>query len=118
MHKDGKQSTVDYISMEYVEGRSLEEYLYQARKYKIPFEEHTCREYFRQLLMALHHMHSTGVCHRDLKPDNIIISPDGKLKIIDLGFAMDILGNNKDGYLHTYLGTPGYMAPEILTMNY
>jgi serine/threonine protein kinase len=67
------------------------------------------------MLVALHYMHSNGVCHRDLKLNNIMIDKkDFCVKIIDFGFATELEGRYKDGFCCTFLGTPGFMAPEIL----
>lgn len=59
--------------------------------------------------MAIEFMHSIGVVHRDLKPDNIMLNSDGYLKVVDFGFAKMTA---KDG-MSTLCGTPEYMAPEL-----
>jgi serine/threonine protein kinase len=111
-HKDGSQSLVDYIVQELVDGYELWDIIAIPR---MPFSERICRYYFKQMLFALHYMHSNGVCHRDLKLNNIMIDKrDSSLKIIDFGFATELEGRQKDGFCATYLGTPGFMAPEIL----
>ena len=54
--------------------------------------------------------------HRDLKPENIMLDGQFNVKIAEFGFAAPIEGRNGMGYLHTYIGTPNYMAPEILAI--
>lgn len=67
---------------------------------------------------GLHYMHSKGFAHRDIKPENIILSEDFTIKIADFGFSCLLKGKNNKGILHTKLGTPGYMAPEIRDRKY
>jgi serine/threonine protein kinase len=71
------------------------------------------RRWFTQVAAALEHAHSKGIVHRDVKPDNIIISPDDTNAIlVDFGIALtadDVKKLTKDGYA---IGTPGYMSPE------
>ena len=71
-----------------------------------------------KVLLAIAHCHSRGVTHRDLKPENILFennSPDAEIKIIDFGLSRKY---SKDGKLHSVLGTPYYVAPEVLKGNY
>ena len=56
-------------------------------------------------------MHSCGVCHRDLKMDNVLITDAGKVKIIDFGFSISC---DKETKLVISCGTPAFMAPEIV----
>ena len=62
---------------------------------------------------GLSHVHSKGLAHRDLKPDNLFFDSNYVLKIADFGFAAPMEGKDKKGFLKTYLGTMNYMAPEI-----
>ena len=56
-------------------------------------DEDTCRYLFRQLLQGLRHIHSQGLAHRDIKPDNILLDDKGNLKIADFGLAAELPGN-------------------------
>ena len=60
------------------------------------------------------HIHQKGVCHRDFKLENILLSADFTFKIADFGFSAAIEGRQGNGLRDTILGTPGYMAPEIV----
>lgn len=55
------------------------------------------------------YLHSRNVVYRDLKPENLLIDPEGYLKLTDFGFAKNI-----EGRTYTLCGTPEYLAPEIL----
>ena len=69
-----------------------------------------------QLLDAVGYAHSQGVVHRDIKPDNIFVTKDGRIKLSDFGIAhMDDSSMTHATQLGTVLGTPGYMAPEQAT---
>ena len=59
-------------------------------------------------------MHSRGFSHRDLKPQNILFDSKGNLKIADLGFAAPLSGTHGQGLYHEKVGTPAFMAPEII----
>ena len=66
------------------------------------------------MLMALHYLHSEGYAHRDLKPENILLTKNYDIKIIDFGFAAPTIGRDGSGFNRTQLGSPMYMAPEII----
>jgi serine/threonine-protein kinase len=96
------------IVMEYVEGENLAELMARER---VPVEQAV--SIIRQVAGALDHAHQAGVVHRDVKPANILISPDGKAKLVDLGIAT-ASERTQITAAGTVLGTPSYMAPEQL----
>jgi serine/threonine protein kinase len=63
------------------------------------------------MMNGLHYLHFKGFAHRDMKPENILLSGDFVLKIADFGFSIPLKGRDNSGVLKTKLGTPGYMAP-------
>src|SRR3954453_17774564 len=96
------------IVMEYVEGENLAQLMARER---VPPEQAV--SIIRQVAGALDHAHHAGVVHRDVKPPNILISPDGKAKLVDLGIAT-ASERTQITAAGTVLGTPSYMAPEQL----
>jgi serine/threonine protein kinase len=96
------------IVMEYVEGDNLARLMARER---VPAEQAV--SIIRQVAGALDHAHQAGVVHRDVKPANILITPDGKAKLVDLGIAT-ASERTQITAVGTVLGTPSYMAPEQL----
>lgn len=78
--------------------------------------EAVARSYFQQLIDGIAYCHSRRVYHRDLKPENLLLSGDKKvLKITDFGLASIKEVGAKSELLHTVMGSPHYIAPEIIT---
>ncbi|WP_194290946.1 serine/threonine-protein kinase [Nocardia aurantia] len=102
-HHDASGAGRGYIVMEYVAGRSLAGVLDQRGAPLTPAE---AISYLLKVLPALDYLHSLGLAYNDLKPDNIMVSPD-EVKLIDLGAVAAV---NSGGFLY---GTPGFQAPEI-----
>ena len=95
-----------FIAMEYVEGTDLKAMLRAGRPLGFPF----IVDLVRQIADALDYAHAHGVVHRDVKPANVIVTPEGRAKITDFGIARVEASNlTQEGQL---LGTPNYMAPE------
>jgi len=96
-----------FIAMEYVRGTNLKALLQGDQPLSLPFVV----DVIAQVADALDYAHSRGVIHRDVKPANILITADNRVKITDFGIARIIDASNltQEGQL---LGTPNYMAPE------
>ncbi len=103
-----------FISMERVRGGSLRTLLAQGRCEGGRCEPTRATEVFGQIVEALAYAHDRGVLHRDLKPDNILLTEDGEVRITDFGTAK---GGPSDQHLTMTgeaIGTPLYMAPEVV----
>ena len=97
-----------YIVMELVEGGSLGD---QLEKSGAMTEEEAVRVIVATA-QGIHYAHRQGLIHRDIKPDNILVTPDGKVKVTDLGLAKDQDANVDLTRTGRGLGTPTFMAPE------
>eukprot|EP00928_Gymnodinium_smaydae_P094320 TRINITY_DN7901_c0_g3_i1.p1 TRINITY_DN7901_c0_g3~~TRINITY_DN7901_c0_g3_i1.p1 ORF type:complete len:346 (-),score=37.77 TRINITY_DN7901_c0_g3_i1:95-1132(-) len=78
---------------------------------KSPLIESKAVKIVRDVLFALQHVHTIGIVHRDVKPDNIALGEDGNARLLDFGVATFI--DDVEG-MNLYRGTPGYAAPEIM----
>lgn len=100
-----------YIIMEYIRGKTLEQLL-EARKGS-PVDEHLALSWALQICRAMHFLSvqkPRPIVFRDLKPSNIMITKDGRVKLIDFGIARFFKEDrSEDTYVY---GTPGYAAPE------
>lgn len=108
-----QQTHCSFISMEYVDGTNVREIFEQYQNNpNYPFEERVKEAlfYLSQLCDALSMTHSKGIIHRDIKPDNILISTDHIAKITDFG----IVHIEEASFTPTgaVIGTPRYMSPE------
>lgn len=108
--EDGCSNGQRYLAMELALGHSLQERLRQGR---LPLHEFA--SVTAQIASGLNFAHSRQLCHRDIKPDNIVISPSGAVKILDFGLAIED-GQNRFTTVGYAMGTPAYMAPETFTL--
>lgn len=106
-HDFGETDGLRYLSMEYVRGITLKHLLSQTKRMPTAAGLRIARQICQGLAAA----HTVGVIHRDIKPQNMILEPNGSLKIMDFGIAR--LGQEK-GMTATgmVVGTPDYMSPE------
>ena len=101
----GEEKGYYYFAMEYVEGITCREML----KSKGPYREKEALEIVVQVARALDHASKAGLVHRDVKPDNVIVTPQGVAKLLDLGIAKTTDAAGEEG---VRLGTPYYISPE------
>jgi len=110
VHDIELQGNVNYLVLEFVRGRSLRNWMSQA-----PLPPPQVFAVMHGVLQALDYAHRHAVVHRDMKPENVLISDEGMVKVADFGIArlMDDTGvggtATKTG---TTVGTPQYMSPE------
>src|SRR3984957_8824258 len=114
VHEFNRQGGGDFLAMELIRGRSLREVLKEG-----PLPEKEIQRLGLQLSEALAVAHEHGVVHCDLKPANIMITPDGRLKILDFGLAKLVQAPSADvtqssTTAQSVPGTLPYMAPEQL----
>jgi serine/threonine-protein kinase len=103
----GRREGVPFLSMEYVDGPSLKEQLKQHG----PYTWAEAKPLLLQIAHGLEAAHAAGIVHRDVKPSNILLAPDGTAKLADFGIARagDVTSLTQTGGM---LGTIMYMAPE------
>jgi len=99
-----------FLIMEFIEGKSIDAFIKQISG---PIPEDKTIIMFRQILDAMYYAHNQNIIHRDIKPGNFIIKPNGQIKILDFGIAKIV---DKEEYNLTQtggkVGTVMYMSPE------
>jgi serine/threonine protein kinase/tetratricopeptide (TPR) repeat protein len=124
IHEIGEHDGTHFIVMEFIDGVTLREKIHREQT-----EVTKLLKYLQQTAEGLSKAHDTGVVHRDLKPDNIMITHDGFAKVLDFGLAK-LVENRRSGFglsegsnaptemmqqqsvPGTVIGTVGYMSPE------
>jgi beta-lactam-binding protein with PASTA domain/tRNA A-37 threonylcarbamoyl transferase component Bud32 len=102
----GEAEGTYYIAMEYLDGRSLKE-LITSRG---PAPLNVAIEYARQILSALRFAHRHGIVHRDIKPHNVLVDAEGRVKVTDFGIAR--AGTSQMTEAGSIVGTAQYLSPE------
>jgi len=108
----GRENGISFIVSEIVEGETLTRVLEKG-----PVQLRKLVDIGTQIASALAAAHAAGVIHRDLKPGNVMIGPEGRVKILDFGLASERCSGENSTTLEisspgVVMGTPGYMAPE------
>ncbi|RME83044.1 MAG: serine/threonine protein kinase, partial [Planctomycetota bacterium] len=105
LHKSG---SFYYFAMEFIDGWTLREILSQKRV----FEEKDALEIIREVTKALVYADRRNLVHRDIKPDNIMVTKDGVIKLCDLGLAKFLESDISLTQTGRAVGTPHYLSPE------
>ncbi|HKI91071.1 MAG TPA: Stk1 family PASTA domain-containing Ser/Thr kinase, partial [Gaiellaceae bacterium] len=102
----GEAEGTYYIAMEYLEGKTLKELIVSRG----PAPVNVAIEYARQILSALKFAHRHGIVHRDIKPHNVLVDGEGRVKVTDFGIAR--AGASEMTEVGSIVGTAQYLSPE------
>ena len=105
----GQDGEMAYLVMEYLPGITLRELLREQKRLTLP-QTITIMD---AILSGLSAAHRAGIVHRDVKPENVLLAEDGRIKIGDFGLARATSANTATGQM--LLGTIAYLAPELVT---
>ena len=103
----GQEGNAHYIVMEYVSGQTLREELDAGGRLPVA----TALAIARQIAEALHHAHKNGLVHCDIKPHNILVMEDGRIKVADFGIARAV-SSVTSTYTGNIVGSVHYFSPE------
>ncbi|HLA23832.1 MAG TPA: PASTA domain-containing protein [bacterium] len=107
VYDSGRDGDVHFIAMEYIEGEDLKAHIRRAGR----IAPQRAREIAAQVCEALEYAHAHGVIHRDVKPQNILLTPEGDVKVTDFGIAR-ALSSATITQTGTVLGSVQYLSPE------
>jgi beta-lactam-binding protein with PASTA domain/tRNA A-37 threonylcarbamoyl transferase component Bud32 len=110
VYDQGADGPFLYLTMEYVPGRTLKQLLRDSER----FSPATAMEIMAGVLGGLAAAHASGIVHRDVKPENVLVTADGRVKVADFGLAraLSVAGHTRAGLL---IGTVAYVPPEQVT---
>lgn len=97
-----------YIIVEYIDNPDMFDFFFASRQ-EIPI--HIIQNYVKKLVDVLDYCHSKGVIHGDVKPENVVVTKDGSIKLIDFGYAL----KNDTFMTQREFGTLEYLSPEMVT---
>ena len=105
-HDDGRP----YIVMEYVEGRTLRDIL----NHEAPLPPERALEIIEPVIAALAAAHEAGLVHRDVKPENVLLTERGQIKVVDFGLAKAVSAQTSTATQGLLIGTVSYLPPELV----
>lgn len=82
-----------------------------------PYDEERCRCWFRDLILGIEYLHAQGVVHRDIKPDNCLLTSDDVLKVVDFGVS-EIFEKSTEMYTAKSAGSPAFLPPELCVVKH
>ena len=108
VHEVGEDNGVYFYSMEYLEGGSVHDLISKGRK----LEPLRAAEIILQAARALEYAERAGIVHCDIKPDNLMLTANGEVRLADLGIAKSLNEKGKAEQSEGVFGSPNYMSPE------
>lgn len=82
-----------------------------------PYDDERCRAWFRDLILAIEYIHAQGIVHRDIKPDNCLLTQDDVLKVVDFGVS-EMFEKNSAMYTAKSAGSPAFLPPELCVVKH
>jgi eukaryotic-like serine/threonine-protein kinase len=113
IHDFGRNETTFFMAMEFVDGLPLSKLVHRARAAGVPFPPEVVAHIGRSVLRGLDHAHAHRFLHRDVCPQNVLVSRLGEVKLTDFGIAR-VLGEAGEATTRTIAGHEAYIAPEQL----
>ncbi|KAL1853834.1 hypothetical protein Plec18170_005226 [Paecilomyces lecythidis] len=82
-----------------------------------PYDDEHCRCWFRDLILGIEYLHAQGIVHRDIKPDNCLLTSDDVLKVVDFGVS-EMFEKNSDMFTAKSAGSPAFLPPELCVVKH
>ncbi|KAA8643131.1 putative calcium/calmodulin dependent protein kinase [Aspergillus tanneri] len=82
-----------------------------------PYEDALCRCWFRDLILGIEYLHAQGIVHRDIKPDNCLVTSDDVLKVVDFGVS-EMFEKDSDMFTAKSAGSPAFLPPELCVVKH